>query len=157
MSYNERNAPPPKQENFKKDFSTDWITDKFKNETIVFAEKFGKYLVENRLTTSQIRNIYGEVKRIEANLTTLDAKDEDFDKKFRRCKKDILLLRPKIAYAAIRAGTRGIQALQEVMDKAHLAIDTNTEDFELLKNQFENFADFFEAVLAYHKASGGRE
>lgn len=125
----------------------DWIQKEFTKDTIDFAEKFGAYLVKNRLTTSQIRNIYGEVKRIEAKV-----KDDSFGNVF----KDFLLLKPKLAYASKRAGTRGIEDFKKVMDKAHLAV-VDAPDGKQRVEAFRNFTDFFEAVLAYHKASGGRE
>lgn len=124
-----------------------WIQKEFMSETIDFAEKFGEYLVKNRLTTSQIRNIYGEVKRIESKVVP----NEDFSNGY----KDFLLLKPKLAYAAKRAGTRGIEVFKEVMDKAHSAV-VSLPDPERFK-AFLNFTDLFEAILAYHKAAGGRE
>ena len=38
-----------------------WITSKIDENAVSFSENFGKYLAENRLTTSQIRNVYGEL------------------------------------------------------------------------------------------------
>jgi CRISPR-associated protein Csm2 len=139
-------------EEFKKfnDNGKDWIQNEFTSETIAFCEAFGKALVEGRLTTSQIRNIYGEIKRIEAK--------ENFEDSYQ----DFLLLRPKIAYAAKRAGTRGITDLRTVMELAHTAV-TEAEEGEYKEGKsykskaFKNFSNFFEAVLAYHKAEGGRE
>lgn len=125
----------------------DWIQKEFQPETIEFAEKFGSFLVKNRLTTSQIRNIYGEIKRIEAKIG---------DGNFGQVYKDFLLLRPKLAYAAKRAGTRGIEAFKEVMDKAHSAVVSLSDESEKI-HAFHNFTDLFEAILAYHKAAGGRE
>ncbi len=127
-------------------FRSEWIKSEFTPETIQFAEEFGEYLANNRLTTSQIRNIYGEVMRIVTQVSsegslTLQAR------------KEFLLLKPKIAYAAKRSGTRGIRAFKEVLDMAHQAV-LDADDKVL---GIENFKDFFEAILAYHKASGGRE
>ena len=123
-----------------------WIQEEFESDTIEFAEKFGTFLVKNRLTTSQIRNIYGEVKRIESKIG--DAGDK-FPKEIY---KDFLLLKPKLAYAAKRAGTRGIEVFKNVMDRAHEAVvEAGTTD------AFRNFTDLFEAILAHHKAAGGRE
>ena len=124
-----------------------WIGSTFDKETILYAEDFGKYLVKERLTTSQIRNIFGEVKRLQGTLQGKDSLDA-------KIKKDFLMLRPKLAYAAKRAGSRGIDALKDVLDNAHKAVDLEGKH---LKKQFENFVDFFEAILAYHKAAGGRD
>lgn len=68
------------------------------------------------------------------------------------------MLRPKLAYAAQRAGGRGIDSLRKVLETAHIAV-TEMVDNEDAKAEkaFENFVDFFEAILAYHKANGGRD
>ena len=134
-----QNAP----NNFAKDFKKEWITGEFTPDTISFAEDFGEFLANHQMTTSQIRNIYGEVMRISA---------KGMEKKY----KDFLLLKPKMAYAARRSGTRGIEEFKKVMDQAHEAV-TETTDMAGKEAAFQNFKDFFEAVLAYHKAAGGRE
>ena len=97
------------------------------------ARKFGEYLGKNGLTTSQIRNIFSDVKK-------LNKYDTD--------KTNLLLLRPKLAYVAGRHGkkTRVIKELQEVID----ACITQVKDNQSLKN----FKDFFEAIIAYHKYYG---
>lgn len=134
--------------NYKGDL-TGWIKDKIDNDAILFAEQFGKHLVDKRLTTSQIRNIYGEVKRIEAKLP------EEGKKVPNELLQDFLLLRPKVAYAAKRAGTRGVEDFKEVMDTMHLAV-MSVEGTDWRK-AFKRFTAMFEAILAYHKAGGGRE
>jgi|AntRauTorckE5430_2_1112549.scaffolds.fasta_scaffold01405_2 CRISPR-associated protein Csm2 len=161
-SSNRRNTSDNKDSYQKKEFKDseefkkfkkngkDWIQNEFTSDTIDFCEAFGKVLVAGRLTTSQIRNIYGEIKRIEAK--------ENFEDSYQ----DFLLLRPKIAYAAKRAGTRGIEDLRTVMELAHAAV-TDSEGGEYKEGKsykskaFKNFSNFFEAILAYHKAEGGRE
>jgi CRISPR-associated protein Csm2 len=132
-----------------KDRYKSWIQSEFDADTIEFAEQFGTFLVKSRMTTSQIRNIYGEVKRIESKIGD---KEKGFTKEVY---KDFLLLKPKLAYAAKRAGTRGIEKFKEVMDSAHLAVVEAPESARV--DAFCNFTDLFEAILAYHKAAGGRE
>jgi len=140
---------------------TQWIQEGFEEKTIEYAEEFGRFLKDNRLTTSQIRIIFGEVRRIYATLTDQKA-TKGIDKK---SVKDFLLLKPKIAYAAKRAGTGGIEALRDVLNVAHSAVnmkmiaptDDNKSELKLLQQRMENFVDFFEAILAYHKAAGGRD
>lgn len=124
------------------DFKEVWIEQGFDDKTIDYVEAFGKHLVEQKLTTSQIRIIYGEVKRIRLN--------GGLRRENRRNKQAFLLLRPKIAYAAARAGYRGIEDLRFVLERAHKAVRNDAD-------AFENFCDFFEATLAYHKAFGGRD
>ena len=79
------------------------------------------------MTTSQIRNIFSEVKKME------------FDKY------KIELLRPKLAYTAGRH--REVLPLQEVLDEAIKGIDDD-------EGKFDRFKDFFEAIVAYHRKWG---
>lgn len=141
------------EKNWKVRFNPDWILKEINEDTVWYAEKFGEYLCDkqpdNRLgraamTTSQIRNVFGEVKRIQAKVQA---------KEFSTEKSAFLLLRPKIAYAEARvkakSGKSKIEEFRWVMEQAHAAVS----DIE----QFQNFVDFFEATLAYHKAAGGRD
>lgn len=123
-----------------------WIKEGFEPDTINYTEKFGEFLVQARLTTSQIRNIFNEVKRIQAIVLQQNG--------LASVRKDFLMLRPKLAYAAKRAGNRGIESLREVLDTAHQAVEL---EGETSKKTFNNFVDFFESILAYHKAKGGSE
>jgi CRISPR-associated protein Csm2 len=110
------------------------------------SRKLGEHLAQGtekeKLSTSQIRSIFGTVKKIEAR---------GFDSKGER---DLMMLIPKLAYAAKRAGDRNKLAdLREELTKAIELVTNGPED----KNQkFEHFCDFFEAILCYHKASGGK-
>jgi CRISPR-associated protein Csm2 len=98
------------------------------------AEKLGPRLQQGNLTTNQIRNIYGTVKQME--MRGFDANE-------------FVLLKPKLAYAAARANSNGARELKDVLS---WAIDEVGND----EAKFARFVDFFEAVLAYHKAAGGR-
>ena len=131
------------------DFKTEWISNGISESAVQFAEKFGQYLCDLQdgkrlgrmaMTTSQIRNVFGEVKRIQA-------------KGYQKEKSSFLLLRPKIAYAEARVlaktGKSRITDFRSVLDKAHMAVSD--------EKQFQNFVDFMEAILAYHKAYGGRD
>ncbi|HXF06609.1 MAG TPA: type III-A CRISPR-associated protein Csm2 [Blastocatellia bacterium] len=98
------------------------------------AERLGPQLKEGRLTTSQIRNIYGMVKQME--IRGFDANE-------------FVLLKPKLAYAAARANVPGADTLKEVLTCAIDEVGTDA-------TKFARFVDFFEAILAYHQAAGGR-
>lgn len=130
------------EENFKEE----WIRNSIDEQCINFAEKFGKQLVDNNFTTSQIRNVYGEIKRIQLS-------------GFSENKSDFLLLRPKMAYASKRATDKdrratGAAEFEKVIKKAHNAVASGSDGDT---KRFENFCDFVEAILAYHKAAGGRD
>ena len=96
------------------------------------AEAVGSHLQRERLTTSQIRNVFGTVKMMEMR---------GFEPH------EFVLLKPKLAYAAARA--RSAESLKHVLS---LAIDEVESD----EAKFDRFVDFFEAILAYHKAAGGK-
>lgn len=141
-------------------FNSTWISEKINMECIEFCEKFGDYLAKNGLTTSQIRNVFGELKRIELKADIEIFKDTE-GKKQKKFKDDIfeeetafLLLKPKIAYAAKRKGGDAMNKFKEEIDKAHKA--TFVEN-KVDAASFKRFCEFFEAILAYHKASGGRD
>ena len=104
------------------------------------ADAFGRKLNDiqpdrEKLSTSQIRNIYGAVKKMQMK-GGLDPHK-------------LLMLKPKLAYAAKRHG-KGVNMLKEILTRA---IDMVGDD----PTNFNRFVDFFEAVLAYHKAYGGSD
>lgn len=125
--------------------SKDWIQKGLDTEAIKFAEKFGEHLARP-LSTSQIRNVFGEVRRIQQKGVT-----PSFDS-------EVLLLKPKLSYARARAQGRGDGArdLEAVLSPAIDGIFENATDANQKFQRFENFANFFEAILAYHKAYGGK-
>jgi len=131
------------EKNWETEFNSNWITVRINKDGIKFTEDFGKFLKNNQLTTSQIRNIFGEIKRIQLSGINKQKNKTAF-----------LLLKPKMAYAVARDGKRGLEQLTKVINKAFDSVEL--EDNEKVEEQFQNFVDFFEAILAYHKAEGGR-
>jgi len=118
-------------------------------ELIEAAERLGQDLARRKLTTSQIRNIFGMVRQIKMNWTN-DPKNS-----YRQA----VLLKPKISYQAERLRKKVnnlpdllnsdfMPALDAVID----ALDDNSK-----KERFERFTDFFEAIVAYHKKHGGAD
>lgn len=105
---------------------------------VEYADAVG--LKIKNLSSSQIRNIYGEMKRIQV-------------KGFDKAKASFYLLKPKVAYAYGRAlkGTRPseeMKTFKEVFDAAFACVtDART---------YDNFCNFIEAILAYHKFHGGK-
>ena len=117
------------------------IIDKGGKALVDAAEELGERLKNERLTTSQIRNIYGAVKKMQMQMT----KRTEFDSH------RLLMLKPKLAYAAKRARSRQGQGADRLKDQLTAAIDLVGTDVK----KFQHFVDFFEAILAYHKAYGG--
>ena len=116
--------------------------------TIQWADQIGRTLVQGGLTTSQIRNVFGEVRQIQLTWGQHEARA------YRRA----VLLIPKISYQAARVerqGREGMEELQRVLVPAlELVAESKGED---RRSHFMRFADFFEAILAYHKKYGGRD
>jgi CRISPR-associated protein Csm2 len=109
------------------------------------AEALGRQLARP-LTTSQIRNVFGTVRRIEMKWPDA-AGDEPAGAAYR----DLVLLKPKLAYQEKRERGKGqgVKMLREVLDPAIDLVQGK-------RDRFQNFVDFFEAILAYHKAHGGK-
>lgn len=122
------------------------IKEKVTGLSVKFAEEFGSYLgkdefgperngrrpkTASKLTTSQLRKFFGEVKRQQM----VGYKDTDF-----------ILLKPKLAYAVGRA---------EKNSKIRDFYDVMADAIDLVKNEseFQNFIKIFEAIVAYHKVA----
>lgn len=141
------NNPEKKEQRFRNEeentpsfnFNQEWIKNKLDYEAIQMAEELGQFLAEKKLSMNQIRNFFGEVKRIQ--MKDVEKEETAF-----------LLLKPKLAYAAHRANNLGARVFKNVMTQAWEAV---LENGEVQPNRFKNFVDFLEAVLAYHKASEG--
>ncbi len=96
---------------------------------------------EKPLTTSQIRKFFGVIKKIQA---------EGYDKN----KVKLAMLEPQLAYAVgkdIKSGRNQtkILYLYEELSKALRAIKS--------VEHFQNFVNLLEAIVAYHKAEGGKD
>ncbi|MDE0087841.1 MAG: type III-A CRISPR-associated protein Csm2 [Candidatus Poribacteria bacterium] len=106
------------------------IIEKGGEPLVTAAENLGRKLARN-LKTAQIRKVYGAVKKIQMS--------EEFNRN------ELIMLKPKLAYAAARKPE--VEDLKDVLTQAINEVD-NTD-------KFKNFVDFFEAILAYHRAFGG--
>ena len=117
-----------------------WVQVDIDKDTISFAESMGRVLKEDGLTTSQIRNVFGEMRKIQMN---------GFEKE----KSNFLLLRAKLAYATKRQQARGMDKFYELFCVAYDAVDTSSDK---ASGQFDKLLQVMEAVLAYHKFHGGQ-
>lgn len=122
------------------------ITDKVTAVTVDFAIRFGHYLGvngrtvdprnnrqinESKLTTSQLRKFFGEVKKQQM---------QGYDPTA------FILLKPKLAYAVGRADRNS--KIKDFYTVISDAIDKVSD-----KKSFDNFILIFEAIVAYHKAA----
>lgn len=109
---------------------------------VQWAEELGESLAR-QVTTSQIRNIFGTVRQIEMSWSRQASDAERL-----WAARQLLLLKPKLAYQARRERGRGVEQLSHVLIPAIEMVGENRE-------YFQRFVDFFEAILAYHTAYGG--
>ncbi len=107
-------------------------------ELVKHAEQFGPYLKQQRLETNQVRKFLDAVNRLKADL----GETGDFSK----IETEVVLLKPKLAYAAARQ--RAAKPLGDVMSKAIDKVHS--------KEDFERLVQLLESVIAYHKAEGGK-
>lgn len=118
-------------------YDKNWIVSNATPALVQYAEKAGQFMAKNGLTNSKIRSIYGEIKRIQMG---------DFEKE----KSAFYLLKPKVAYAVGREKqNEGLKLFKLIFDRAWLDVAD--------KKTFHNFCNFIEAILAYHRAFGGKD
>lgn len=101
------------------------------------ADQLGMRFARGKLSTSQIRNFFGEVKKIQLQGFANPANQRRF-----------ILMTPKLVYSAKRAGKTGMDELKDTMVTASGYVGGEEANFR-------RFVEFFEAILAYHKAYGG--
>ncbi|NTV62661.1 MAG: type III-A CRISPR-associated protein Csm2 [Oscillochloris sp.] len=126
---------------------------------IIEAERIGQRLAEMKFATSQIRNIFGIVRTIEqlVDRKELEANPNESPQAtlHETAYRDLQLLKPKLAYQYGRATNtpreRKKDAMELLKDTLSLAIDCVGRD----RARFTHFVEFFEAILAYHRAAEG--
>lgn len=101
------------------------------------AEKFGKELRDQRLETNQIRKFLDAINRLKSKLVGSEFSDIEAD---------IVLLKPKLAYAAARQNV--VKPLNKVMSAAIDKVES--------KADFERLVNLVESIIAYHKEAGGK-
>ena len=106
------------------------------------SEQFGYFLKNSRLETNQIRKFLDAINRVKVKLN----QDKDDEQIFNDIEPEIVLLKPKLAYAAARQ--RSAKPLSDVMS---IAID-NVKTVE----DFKRLVQFVESIIAYHKSAGGK-
>ena len=122
---------------------------------VTLANDHGKHLAEAKLATSQIRGIFGAVRAMESRWASLKDGDER-TADIRAGRRALLLLKPKLAYQAVRhrptrpTDPQPVALLKALLEPAIGAVGDDPE-------RFRRFLEFFEALLAYHKHWGGRD
>ena len=117
------------------------------------ADKLGDQL-STTLKASQIRAIFDEAQRIGSLFRT-----GKFEEAVRRAH----LLDPKISYRAKRIAERDRKAgsaaelIADVLKKALRIVLERKDDRDEVRARYIRFLEFFEAIVAYHKAHGGKD
>lgn len=112
-------------------------------QLVSFAQSTAEMLVKNNLTRAQIRNIFTEVRKIEA---LWNSKPEEALRRLN-------MLKPKLYYQEARNAS--VKPLREVLSPA-IDVVENASTQEERNIRFERFMDLFEAILAYHRVYGGK-
>jgi CRISPR-associated protein Csm2 len=126
-------------------FKSEWITKGADDEMIALCQKLGEDLKKNDVSSSQLRNIYGEIMRIKLKGLTKNLTD-------------FYLLKPKVAYNAYRLQKEYQKKFfkEEFLDKVFNKAYDEVIKSDNKETAFDNFQKFFEAILAYHKYYGGK-
>lgn len=106
-------------------------------ELVSIADKMGKYLKDIGLKTNQIRRFFDGVRKIDVQFNRGRSFNRD----------NVILLKPKLAYAAGRQ-ERTVKPLMEILDPA---IDRAIDSYE----SFKRLLALIEGIVAYHKYYGG--
>lgn len=134
--------PNPKDPN---DALSKIIVDGDAKTLVEQASQIGKNLAQEKLSTSQIRAIFGEVRKLQGQLSIQEQNENALRK--------LYLLKPKMAYRKEKEKGQGVKRLVDILDPA---LSLVFKDPDKREERFEYFVEFFEAILAYHRANGGK-
>ena len=126
----------------KADLQAIFTADPTGEKLVDYAERVGKRLFDDKLTRSQIRNIFSESRKIE---TSWESAGEAAS--LRR----LMLLKPKLAYQAAKENKPVLKYFGDILSEA---IDSVSKSADKTKS-FNIFMELFEAILAYHRSYGG--
>jgi CRISPR-associated protein Csm2 len=106
-------------------------------DLVQHCEKLGPELKRKKLETNQIRKFLDAINQIKADLSNRSFEDMEVE---------VVLLKPKLAYAAARQDA--VKLLSKVISAA---IDKVRS-----KEDFERLVQLMESIIAYHKAVEGK-
>jgi len=119
------------------------VKNGFTLELMGKVEELGNHVKIKNLSTSQIRHIFTKIKEIEA-------------KGIEKMEAELLMMKPITAYAAKRHRNEGLTTFKTNIIDSGIEEVLNGKDPQIKKERFANFVKLVEAVLAYHKAAGGK-
>lgn len=121
-------------------------------DLVLQADGRAKQFTNDKLKTNQIRNFYSAITRIRTEFE-MGSMDEDGEARTQfspKIEQQLVMLRPKLAYAAGRQ-TAVRTNFYPFMDSAIGGVLASKRDPETL----EKFLAIVESVVAYHKFYGG--
>ena len=126
------------------DMSKIMLNDPSGSELVKFARDTALSLVKNNLTRSQIRGIFTEVRKIDTMWEGPRQGDA-----MRR----LNMLKPKLDYQTSRS--ESVKVLRDVLSAAIDEVNKAGDEKDR-SIRFHRFMELFEAILAYHRAEGGK-
>ncbi len=103
------------------------------------------------IKTNQIRNFFSHINTIQMKYKKKKQYHEDIDK-------DLILLKPKLAYAAGRQKQGSSeQDIYKLFTKLLSKAIDGVRDSKEKDKAIENYFAFVEAIVAYHKYHGGKD
>ncbi len=130
----------------------EYLSAKLRNAVVSIRGKEKKR--DESISTSQLRQIFIKMKSIEAKGGFIEKKGSRVMEN-KTATVEFLMLKPLMAYAKSRQGTTGMMRLVERLDWAIDAV-IGASSYEEKQARFKNFCKLFEAILAYHRAFGGK-
>ncbi|MFC7193133.1 type III-A CRISPR-associated protein Csm2 [Halocatena marina] len=99
------------------------------------GDRIGEMFVEQGVSTSQLRKVYGEIKQAENEFKFEDSPEQ--------AKRTLLLLKPHLAYAAARKENMSV-VNKKISNLIDPVIKNNSSE------EMELFFRLMEAIVAYH-------
>lgn len=124
-------------------------SDETAGELVTFAQALAERLVRDQLTRGQMRIVFSEMRQIEADWESAERENKDTGEAQRRLR----LLMPKLAYQTAR--TQPLEQLSKALTEG-IDVVFKANDAAERSKRFHKLMQFLEAVLAYHRAKGGR-
>ncbi len=118
---------------------------------VSWAEKLGRILVDRGLKSAKLRRIYDPITVLKTKLRAIPGKEQsEQDKELENVRASLLFLKPKLRSESKRE--RGVEPLALALE-AYIDRVISRHDVR----DYENFVNFFEAIVGYHKGFGGRD
>jgi CRISPR-associated protein Csm2 len=123
-------------------------------QLVTEAKYIGEELHRHKLKTNQIRKFLDAINRIKASVILHDLmKDDNLPSNI---KDEIIMLQPKLAYAAAKKNSKSdkpdpeIQAAKMLQDVLTAATNKIYQEPD-----FQRLVQLIESIIAYHKSAGG--